>query len=866
MNVERHWMIQLLLNRSTARKLAHVLCALALTLLASCNPTELTPKNAKSSVMANDGSLNGMAYVYEDSPYVLGGPNYGPSNVSMSSFLNPLAKLITPNNSLTGNCTMNFYGPGVTINDCVRSLSKASASTQPIPRKADGTYIFPTDSSEFYQVNSLYHVNLANKMFHDKLNFAYQQAMNMDMYGETKSIPSYLMSSKLFWFKAMSSIDKKIFNFDYLTTYSQCDLEGNASFNPTGPTLCFGGLKQFPGFYFIQDPSVIYHELGHAYIALMMNLRNGVNSTNYHPLRSNLGGFGYDEAGSIGEGVADYFSYMMNKRERFGEFALGKTSKQARPLTESDGLHSIPGIEETPEGRLSYPQFLLYDPNNPDAIFEDVHYAGQIVSHYLVALTKELKTSCSLTTQPDGGHDQATSLVLLLLSETLSELGDLNARGVDGYNSSMNNFSIPLIGSDYFVNLDVTNSFLWSQFNNPVTYRRFFQTFAKNINKYISYYSPSTREGICPLFTKDKSEKLLDDYGLLLFKTYNDNGNSTKDRNTTIKTAVTQYATPILTPVSENNRRKSVLVSKELLELSTRTTENPDRVGFYIIDNSTDMEAVLKELLYKGFTVPTSPNVSGTIYNNNNIRISPGEILGLIPNLLNKSNSTMAGVQLLATDWDHVHVTETQTGHFKPCVIDSITTEEQGGEKNGTCTSTDPNYKRLIKDSASNTFPSSAAAPVCMVLSEEGETSKWVSQNEFRKKQGLSLLDKDCLGYSTSTVSDQDFTFNPHECLVRFLPGANDAFYSKIEPQKSYYESVIKDSEGGSFNIGNVLLLEVNKWIPPGTKFRCRLRARFSNCSDCYTDGNHSNDDFIDSEYNGHRPFKVINFDFEIND
>jgi hypothetical protein len=153
-----------------------------------------------------------------------------------------------------------------------------------------------------------------------------------------------------------------------------------------------------------------------------------------------------------------------------------------------------------------------------------------------------------------------------------------------------------------------------------------------------------------------------------------------------------------------------------------------------------------------------------------------------------------------------------------------------------------------------------------MVLSEEGETSKWVSQNEFRKKQGLSLLDKDCLGYTTTATSDQDFSFNPHECLVRFLPGANDAFYSKIDSQKTYYESVIKESDGGSFNIGNVLLMEVNKWIPPGTKFRCRLRARFSNCSDCYTDGTNSNDDFIDSEYNGQKPFKVINFDFEVND
>lgn len=863
MNVECQWMIQLSRNYLTLNKLT---IAFALIIFSSCNPTELTPKNVKSSVATNDGSLNGMAYVYEDSPYILGGPNFSTSNVSMASFLNPIAKLITPNNSLTGNCTMLFYGPGVTIDDCIRSLSKASASTQPLPRKADGTFIFPTDSDEFYQVNSLYHVSLATNSFHDKLNFAYQETMMLDYFGEPKSIPAYLMSSKLFWFKAMSSVDKKVFNFDYLTTYSHCDLDGNAAFAPAGPNLCFGGMKDYPGFYFIQDPSVIYHELGHAYIAIMMNLRNGTNSSNYHPLRSNLGFLGYDEAGSIGEGIADYFSFIMNKRERFGEFALGKIFKQARPLTESDGLHTIPGLDETPEGRLSYPQFILYDPNNPDQLVEDVHYAGQIVSHYLVALTKELKTSCELTTLPDGGHDMATSMVMLLISETLSELGDLNARGVDAYNSVMNNFSVPLTGENFFVNLDSTNSFLWSQFNNPITYRKFFQTFAKNINKYVSYYNPPLRVAMCPQFTKDKSEKLLDDYGLLLFKTYNDNGNSTKDRNINIKTAVSQYATPTLTPVSENNRRKSVLISKELVELAARTTENPTRVGFYIIDNNSDMEAVLKELLFKGFTVPISTNVAGTIYNNNNIRISPGEILGLIPNLINKSNSTMAGVQLLATDWDHVHITDTQTGNYKPCVIDTITTEEQGGEKNGTCSSTETNYNRLLKNPSTNSFPSSAVAPVCMVLSEEGETSKWVSQNEFRKKQGLSLLDKDCLGYSTTGTNDPDFSFNPHECLIRFLPGANEAFYSKIDSQKSYYESVIKESDTGSFNIGNVLLMEVNKWIPPGTKFRCRLRARFSNCSDCYTDGSFSNDDFIDAEYNGQKPFKVINFDFEVND
>jgi hypothetical protein len=830
-------------------------------IFSSCNLTELAPKNTKSNVISNDGSFDGHAYVYLDSPYFLAGPNAGPANVDMGSIVDREARFITENTNLSSNCAIvlngipNFFSGS---EPCVKSLAKESSSIVPLPRQADRTYIFPANSSEFYQVNTLFHLNEAISTFFSKLSFAYEEAENLRLSREPKSIPSYLPASKLYWFKAITNTDNNQFKSDFLTSYAQCELEGNASFSSSGPTLCFGGMKQFPGFYFVQDPAIIYHEFAHAVVSIMMNLRNGTgNST--HPFRSALGSLGYDEAGSINEGISDYFSYMMNKRESFGEYALGKTYSQARPLSEAHGLHSIPGIDETSEGRLSYPQFLLYDPNNPEDLVEDVHYAGQIVTHYLVALTKNLKTECGYSLETDGGHDHATSVVMLLLAETLSELGDLNAKGIDNYTS-------PLSGTTFFNNLDNTNSYQWLHFNNPVTYRRFFQVFGKNINKYVSNFS-STRIGLCPSFDKNKSEKLLDDYGLLLFKTYNDNGNSTKDRSITYKSVVPTYSVPTTaTSVSENNRRKSVLVSKQLIQLATKTDENPSRVGFYIIDNSTDISAVLKELLFKGFTVPVSENVAGTIYNNNNIRISPGEIVGLIPNLLNTSNSTMAGVQILATDWDHVQVENTSTGNFKPCVVDSATTIDQGGEDAGTCTSTTTDYNRLIKDPLSNLFPSEAVAPVCMVLLEEGSSSKWVSQNEFRKKQGLSLLDKDCLGFTTSATTDTDFSFNPHECLVRFLPGANEAFYSKIEPQKTYYESVIKEAESGSFNVGNVLLMEVNKWIPPGTKFRCRMRARFSNCSDCYTDGSNSNDDFIDADYNGSKPFKVLNFDFDVND
>ncbi|WPU66374.1 gluzincin family metallopeptidase [Peredibacter starrii] len=824
-----------------------------LVILNACNPTEITGSGLRNNIIQNDGSLDGKAYIYRDNPTIYEGPNYGPNNPDMNRIVDKTKfEFITNNTTLTSNCSIDFFFYGNytdSLANCVRSLSN-STQTQALPRKSDRTYIFDVGTPEFYQVNALYHINLGTKAFFDKLSFAYNTIHALSA-GIPKSIPQYLKDSDMFWFKSVTNTDSKQFKNDFLTSYSQCHLDDNASFSPAGPTLCFGGSATHTNFYFVQDPTVIYHELAHALVSVMMNIRNGT-ANQKHPLRSNLGGYGYDEGGSLNEGIADYFSFVINKRTHFGEWALGRGLNQSRPMSESDAIH-ITGVEETSEGRLSYPQYLLYDPNFPDDPHEDVHYAGQIVSHYLVALTKSFKNECNISTESDGGHDKATSYVMLLLAETLSEIGDLNAKGIDDYWGPYSNNTV------FFNNLDFNNSYIWSHVNNQATYRRFFQIFSKNIYKYIT-------GNICPSFDKNDSEKLLDDYGLLLFKTYNNNGNSTKDRSLSYNSVVSFIPTQGLTQVSENNRRKSVLVSKQLLQLAEKTDTNTDRVGFYIIDNRTDMQNLLTDLLFKGFTVPLSTSVSSIDYNNNNIKVSPGEVVAIIPNLQNNSNSTMAGVQLLASDWDHVHITDDTTGNFKPCVIDSVTTVDQGGEAGNTCTTTDPEYKRLVKNTSTGKFPTSAAAPVCMVQLEEGSSTRWVSQNEFRKKNGLSLLDKDCLGYNSTGTTDTDFTFNPHECLVRFLPGANHSFYSKIDAQKTYYESVVKESSNKTFNAGNLMIMEVNKWIPPGTKFRCRMRARFNNCTDCYTDGTYSNDDYIDSELNGAKPFQIINFDFDVND
>jgi hypothetical protein len=448
---------------------------------------------------------------------------------------------------------------------------------------------------------------------------------------------------------------------------------------------------------------------------------------------------------------------------------------------------------------------------------------------------------------------------MMLIAETFSELGDLNAVGLDTAWASAQ----PNSFTSRFNNLDENSSYLWSQMINPTTYRKFFQIFSKNIQRYIS-------SNICTGFTQDESEKLLDDYGLLLFKTYNNNGSSTKDKRVQFNSsgAVSTNTTPVApTLVHENNRRKSVLVSKELMTLAESNTTT-DVATYYIIDDQQSMSGIAHDLLFKGFPVNFSTGIASIDYNNANIKVSPGEIVAIVPNLFNNSNSTMAGIHLLATDWDHVNITDTATGNFKPCVVDDVTTVAQGAEPSPTssCNTTMTSFKRNVKNASTGLFSTEAAAPVCLVQIEEGDVSRWVSQNEFRKKQGLSLQDKDCLGFGGTAYTD-DFTFNPHECLVRALPGANSAYYSKIDAQKSYIETIRNGNPDHIFGPGNAIIFEVNKWIPPGTKFRCRLRAKFSNCSDCFHDAaDASKDDYIDAEYNGPKPFKIINFEFDVND
>src|SRR5690606_27839237 len=104
------------------------------------------------------------------------------------------------------------------------------------------------------------------------------------------------------------------------------------------------------------------------------------------------------------------------------------------------------------------------------------------------------------------------------------------------------------------------------------------------------------------------------------------------------------------TSVNELNRKKSVLISKSFIDLPT------DRSIAYVFDSQSAIRSILSNLTFEGANVRTTEGLAGTEYNNNNVLISPGEIVGVSLNLVNNSNSIMAGVQVLANDFDHMKI------------------------------------------------------------------------------------------------------------------------------------------------------------------------------------------------------------------
>lgn len=832
-----------------------ILFPFLLSLLTSCNPTTIPASNRIDENFIDSGLVS-RAYVYDDNPIAITGNealglplNYG----RLTNFESP--QRITPDDksTLLNDCLFDqLIYPSTSqtseVTDCLKVLNSEDPS-ETILQKTNGNWVYDLGSDEFYQVNGMYHMNKATERFLEALNFAHTYSHFNSNLSIPPSIPYDLRNMKTYWFKYNASISEDTVR-SQLVLYTNCNVELGAYFSPAEHIVCLGKDSSSPDFRFIQDPSILYHEMAHAFVKIMSNLRNAefnVALNDYLPtpytsnLRSSLGGS--DEAASINEGIADYFSYVMNGRSKVFEWGAGRFFDLARPVRENDGLHSA-GISETANERLRYPDYLYYDPNSPQEKIEDVHNAGQNTSHYLVALTENLKSECSIN------HKTATNYVFLALTETLSELGDLLAEGSD-YN---------FLGGKYFNNLNPDKSYEWSYIVNPANNRTFYQLMAKNIYHHLSL-------NLCPAFSKDDSEKLLDQYGLLLFKHYNDDGTLTDGTGNYASITGSNFSgfrtfTSLgsRTNVDEANRVRTALVAKDLIELPDASVE---AIGD-LDDSRAGIEPLLTQAVFQGKVISLSSGLAGVEYNNSNGKISPGEIVAISPTILNQSNNSISGVHILANDWDHMKILDQTTGELAPCIFDGFPLVSEGGIAEDD-PNTQGNCSYVSRDGASfqqtaGSYPADALHPVCLVqLSDEDETL-WVSQDEFRQHPNYLLEDQNCLN-NTST------NYNPNECLVRFLPGFQQAYHSKIDPLSSYKETIQDGIEVRKQKNSAFLLMEVSKEVPPGTVFNCRLRVKFSNCSNCYEDSSSATtpkDDLADYSYAGPDPYKLLNFKFTV--
>lgn len=754
--------------------------------ITSCVPNVQEQKNTRSKDSSNAifGSVKVGLYqgrVLEDNPIILSRD----ANLSDSYDLNRLltTTTITSNSFLKGNSSCN----GLTYCFEVRAIKESPSALQ----TSDGKWGFNANTPEFLQVNTFYHLNTIMNLFFSDLTKSFARA-----YVGTTSTTNYDTSLP----RSIQNISTNVFSLisNPLIAYADCNEADNAFFSHATQTLCFGFISEHPKVKWAQDSTVIYHETGHFLQKVQLNLRNSLTGP-----RVDMGNSSYDEAASIGEGLSDYYSYFINGRTHFAEWGAGRFLNADRPISESDSIYPT-GISTDPDQRLSYPQFVSYDPNTPSNPTEDVHASGKIISHYLVALTEDLQEKCLMSRR------EASDLVIHFINETLAEHGDLSSNGIQG------------ISSGTHINNRAAYSADWYRLVNPITYRSFMQTFAKNLKNDLFNSSLNRCKG--SVYQKDQIEYLIDQYGLLLFRTYNENRNASGGT---------------LTAVNSVNRKKSVLISKNLIILDP----TPNANTAFVIDDRESIKGVVAELQtgsLLGSLSAQTPSDFG--FNNDNGKMSPGEVVAVALNLYNNSNSPMGGVQVLANNWRHADNSGNPYQFPASMSTDRWPLLAEGGV--------------LYNDAVAITAASSTDfAPVCFIQANEATGTKWISQSTFKTNMALN----------SSLCLDPNKT---NECFIRALKGADQANYSKIDAKKTWGQTFADPETGAAptFKSGNMILFEVSKHIPPGTVVDCRLRVRFTNCEDCYHDTSNSNDDYTDAEYNGPRPFKIIHLQIPIID
>lgn len=757
-----------------------LLITLMALVLAACVPNVgSNVRSRDTSSSTSSGSVNVALYqgrVLADNPIILSKNAELSNSYNLNKLLSTVA--ITSNSFLKGSPACD----GLEYCFEVRATKDSASALQ----TATGKWSFNATTAEFLQVNTFYHLNTLTDLFFSNLTRSFDRAY----FGSTPFYDSSLPKS------IQSVSDPNAFSLitSPLIVYANCNEADASYFEHTTQTVCLGYLGDYPTVKWAQDSTAIYHEAGHFFQKLQLNLRNPVVGP-----RADMGNFNYDEAGSIGEGLSDYYSYYVNGRTHFAEWAAGRFLKASRPMSERDALH-VAGVSTDADQRLSYPQFLNYNPNDPTIPVEDIHDSGMIISHYLVALTEDLQSKCSMQRR------EAADLVIHLVSETLAEHGDLSSNGTQS------------ITTNNKINLNPSHSSDWFKLVNPINYRSFMQTFAKNIMNNLS--SPSLNRCNGGVYSKNQIESLIDQYGLLLFRTYNENRN----------------LAGVNTTVNAVNRKKSVLISKNLLILDP----TPNASSAYIIDNRDQIKEAVASL-QSGLLIGnlSSQTPSDFSFNNDNGKMSPGEVVAVALNLYNNSNTPMGGVQVLANDWNHADILG------KPCQFPTSMSNDQWpllSEGGVACSTTAATL-------------STDFAPVCFVQSNETSATKWISQKAFQAKMAL----------------DSSFCLDPtkpNECFIRAIKGADQAHYSKINPKMTWGQTMAdpNTSKAPGLSGGNVILFEVSKHIPPGTVMDCRLRLRFTNCEDCYHDTSRSNYDYTDTNYNGPKPFKVIHLQIPIID
>ena len=332
---------------------------------------------------------------------------------NLTQFLSSESFLITESPLLQYDCEGD-------VPNCLRV--KEDAVTRPLVSHHK-RWAFHPESKEFLQVNTYYHGRKGvEEFFRLQRSSIAASTANFDAHS---SLPASMRSSgaaSSLWYWSSDG-------YGTLNLYTHCQQAGRPFFLFATRELCLGD-HQSENLNYAEDPDIIHHEMGHFFSTVLFNQRNMASATLGADRRVSFGGRGYSEVDLISEGISDWFAHHHSGQDQLFQWAGGFTGN-ARPVSERDSLHrhNNLGIAPNSENRLRYPDHVNYYHYAPlSFLAEDAQQAGMIVSHFLVALGKEIEETCGVQAP------RSRELVFYLLQETLNELGDLTSRGK---NSSM---------------------------------------------------------------------------------------------------------------------------------------------------------------------------------------------------------------------------------------------------------------------------------------------------------------------------------------------------------------------------------------------------------------------------------------------